>query len=175
MAVPTTSRWSWPLTRSPRSDRCRPCRTTGKGCREPARSLPPLRINRLVHGGFCISPQKGSFQSRGCKSYRKRNAFRTYVLRRRNWRKTGLRPVVAYLDGFATRAFWLTSRTHFVLLQPEMERPHPRVILQLGRSLSHAKAPQGRHACREGRHPPASSHRPGGLIPKSGDPEELAR
>src|SRR5437867_10180579 len=36
-------------------------------------------------------------------------------------------------------------RSKDVLIQPEMERPHPRVILQLGRSLSHAKAPQELH------------------------------
>ena len=50
---------------------------------------------RLQHGGFCPTPRKGSFQSRGCKSCRKRNAFRTYVLRRRNWRQSSTRPRVA--------------------------------------------------------------------------------
>ena len=33
-----------------------------------------------------------------------------------------------------------------VLLQPEMEKRHVRVILQLGRSFSDAKAPQELHA-----------------------------
>jgi hypothetical protein len=58
---------------------------------------------------FCLTPQKGSFQSYGCKTYRKKKAFCAYVLRRRNWRKSGLCPVVAKLEIFATRAFWLKS------------------------------------------------------------------
>ncbi len=40
-----------------------------------------------------------------------------------------------------------------VLLQPEMEKRHVRVIVGLGRSFSDAKAPQELHRDREGRHP----------------------
>jgi hypothetical protein len=35
----------------------------------------------------------------------------------------------------------LHQRPAIVLLQPEMEKPHDRVILQLGRSFFDAKAP----------------------------------
>jgi hypothetical protein len=35
---------------------------------------------------------------------------------------------------------------HFVLLQLEMEKRHVRVILELGRSFSDAKAPKELHA-----------------------------
>src|SRR5690348_5669552 len=47
-----------------------------------------------------------------------------------------------------------------VLLQPEMEKRHIRVKVELGRSFSHAEAPEELYACREGRHPPAPSDRP---------------
>src|SRR5205814_2174474 len=43
-----------------------------------------------------------------------------------------------------------------VLLQPEMEKRHVRVIVELGRSFSDANAPKELYACREGRHPAAS-------------------
>jgi hypothetical protein len=58
-------------------------------------ALTVRRVTNLQEGGFCISPRKGAFQSRGCKTYRKKKAFRTYVLQQQKWRKSGLRPVVA--------------------------------------------------------------------------------
>jgi hypothetical protein len=48
-----------------------------------------------LSGVFCISPQKGSFQSYGCKTYRKKKSFCTYVLQQQKWRTSGLSPAVA--------------------------------------------------------------------------------
>ena len=57
-------------------------------------------------GVFRLSPQKPPFQEPRCKSRRKMNAFRAYVLRRQNWRKPCLRSVVAQLLTFAIPMVW---------------------------------------------------------------------
>jgi hypothetical protein len=68
-------------------------------------SLPSANANALYIGVFCLSSQKPSFQIHGCKSRRKKIAFRAYVLRRQNWRKPFLRLHVAKLLTFAIPLF----------------------------------------------------------------------
>src|SRR5512135_1445538 len=51
------------------------------------------------------------------------NAFRTYVLRRRIWRKSSIQPHVAEFDTFATRAYWLTSMRSPVHAQRGIRQP----------------------------------------------------
>ena len=50
--------------------------------------------------------QKPPFQEPRCKSCRKMNAFRAYILLRKNWRKPCLRPLVAQLVTFAIPMVW---------------------------------------------------------------------
>src|SRR5208337_3124059 len=84
-------------------------------------------VNRFVHcdreRAFLPIPTKSIIPDRGCKSCCKMNAFRTYVLRRRTWRKSSIQPHVAEFDTFATRAYWLTSMRSPVHAQRGIRQP----------------------------------------------------
>jgi hypothetical protein len=62
-------------------------------------------------------PYKDHSRVTAAKHIAKRNRFAPNVLRRRKWRKSGLRPIVAKLETFATRAFWLTVHAHSQCMQ----------------------------------------------------------
>jgi len=60
-------------------------------------------------GVFVYRREKDHSRVTAVKHIAKRNPFAPNVLQQQKWRKSGLRPAVATLETFATRALWLMS------------------------------------------------------------------